>query len=247
MPLLTINGQSINYEEVGSGDPFVYLAYTRFDSAAYWVDYMDKNATGFRVILPDARGMGHSVHVPMIEPKEWVDDLVGLFDALGLDKVHLASETLGSRIATRFAAEHPERVRTLILNAAIAYSSPEGDKARHASADPADMAAPRRELMQKLHGDDWEAVNRFYQDLHERDEFKTYYDLREIAPRVQAPVLVMRGDIDEPVHPIEHSLAVHTAAPKSWLAIFPNTEFNVLRAHPEESWTLIREFISANG
>jgi pimeloyl-ACP methyl ester carboxylesterase len=246
MPLLTINGQSLNYEELGSGEAFVYLAYTRFDSAAYWVDYMRTHAAGFRFILPDARGMGRSVHVPMIEPRDWVEDLLGLFDALQLERVHLASETLGSRVATRFAAEHPERVKSLILNAAIAYSSPEGDRARHASADPANMAASRRELMQKLQGDDWEAVNRFYQDLHEREDFKSYYDLREVAPRVQVPTLIMRGDIDDPVHPVEHSTVVHQLVPTSWLAIFPNTEFNVLRAHPTESWTLIREFIAAN-
>ena len=246
MPKLIVNGQSLSYEEVGTGDPFLYLAYTRFDSAAYWVDYMTKNASGFRVVLPDARGMGQSVHVPMIQPKDWVDDLLGLLDALKLDKVHLASETLGSRVATRFAADHPDRVKTLILNGAIAYSSPEGDKARHASADPANMPAPRRELMQKLHGDDWEAVNQFYQDLHELEDFKTYYDLRDVAPRVQAPALIMRGDIDEPIHPVEHSVAVHQRIPTSWLAIFPNTEFNAMRAHPEETWTLIRKFISAN-
>src|ERR1043165_1404742 len=101
MPTLTVNGQSLNYDEVGSGAPFVYLAYTRFDSAAYWVDYMRTNASGFRVILPDARGMGLSVHVPMIEPRDWIDDLLGVFDALKIDQVHLASETLGSRVATR--------------------------------------------------------------------------------------------------------------------------------------------------
>ncbi|MFN0070566.1 MAG: alpha/beta fold hydrolase [Chloroflexota bacterium] len=247
MPLLTINGQTLNYEEAGAGDPFVYLAYTRFDSAAYLKDYMAKHGTGFRVILPDARGMGKSVHVPMIEPRDWVDDLLGMLDALELSQIHLASETLGSRVATRFAADYPERVKTLILNGAIAYSSPEGDKARHASADPANLPAPRRELMQKLHGDDWEAVNLFYQALHEREDFKSYYDLREIAPRVQAPTLVMRGDIDEPVHPLGHSVAVHQRLANSWLAIYPNSEFNAMRAHPTETWALIREFIQTKG
>lgn len=247
MPAIRVNGVSINYDEVGSGEPFVYLAYTRFDSAAHWVEYMRANATGFQVILPDARGMGLSTHLPMIEPKDWVDDLVALFDALKLERVHLASETLGSRVATRFAADHPDRVKTLILNGAIAYSSPEGDTSRRGSADPAKMPEARRELMKKLHGDDWEAVNQFYQDLHEREDFKSYYDLREVSPRVQAPTLVMRGDIDEPIHPVEHSVAVHQRVPDSWLAIYPNTEFNAMRAHPAETWALIREFIAAKG
>ena len=65
--------------------------------------------------------------------------------------------------------------------------------------------------------------------------FKSYYDLREVAPRVQVPTLIMRGDIDEPVHPVEHSTSVHQRIPNSWLAIFPNIEFNVLRAHPRRA------------
>ena len=245
MPSINVNGVTINYDEVGSGDPFVYLAYTRFDSAAHWVEYMRANAAGFRVILPDARGMGFSTHVPMIEPKDWVDDLLALLDALGLDRVHMASETLGSRVAARFAADYPDRVKTLILNGAIAYSSDEGDAVRRASASVDKMPAARQKLMQKLHGNDWKAVNDFYQALHDREDFKTYYDLREVAPEIKVPTLVMRGDIDEPIHPVEHSVAVHQRTVDSWLAIYPNTEFNAMRAHPAETWALIREFIAA--
>src|SRR4051812_14161315 len=129
MPLLNINGYQHHYEEVGTGTPFIYLAGTRFDSALASVPYMEKNAGGFRVILPDPRGMAGSARVADIEPQDWVSDLGGLLDALELPQVHLAAETLGSRIATRFAADFPDRVRTLILNAPIAYSSPSGDQA----------------------------------------------------------------------------------------------------------------------
>jgi len=247
MPNLQINGNSAYYVELGSGDPFIYLAYTRFDSADYWVDYMAQHARDFRVIMPDARGMGKSQHTAMIEPQDWVDDLLELFTKLDLPPVHLAAETLGSRVAARFAADHPERVKTLILNGAIGWSSPEGDAARAASADPEKLPQARRDLMQRLHGDDFIAVNRFYQDLHDREDFKEFYDLRVVSSRVKAPTLILRGDIDEPIHPVEHSVAVHKATPDSWLSIFPNCEFNALRGCPEDSWNLIRRFIAAKG
>lgn len=248
MQTVNVNGADLNYEELGSpsGEPFVYLAYTRFDSAAMWVPFFTEHASDFRVIIPDARGMGKSTHTEKINPAIWVSDLVALFDDLGISKAHVCSETLGSRIATRFAADHPDRVKTLIVNGAIAYSSPEGDAERAKSASTDKMAPERRDLMKQLHGDDWEAVNVFYQKLHDQDDFKSFYDLREASPRVTVPSLVMRGDRDEPIHPVSHSMAIYERIPGAWLAIYPNTPFNALRAHPKEAWSLIREFIAAN-
>lgn len=243
MPLLTINGHAHNYEEVGSGPTLVYVAGTRFDSARALVPYMREHATGFRVILPDPRGMAGSAHTTDVRPQDWVADLEGLLDALKLPAPHLAAETLGTRIATRFAAEHPERVRTLVLNAAIAYSSPGGDEQRRQSSDPASLPEERRRSLEYHHGPDWPEVNAFYLELHARPEFHEYYDLRKVARRVAAPTLLIRGDIDEPVHPVMHSVRLHQLLPRSWLAIYPDTPFNALKGRPEEAWQLIRTFI----
>lgn len=245
MPALTVNGSRMNYEEVGSGAPLVFLGYTRFDSAKGWVPYMAEHAKGFRVILPDPRGLGGSAHTTRVKPSDWVEDLAGLLDALSLRSVHLCAETLGSRVATRFAADHPDRVNTLILNGAIAYSSPEGDAERRRTAAVASMPKDRQETMRRSHGADWQAVNKFYQDFHARDDFKRYYDLRRVAKRVRAPTLIVRGDIDEPVHPVSHSAVLHQRIPGSWLAIYPNAPFNAMRARPQEAWSLIRTFIAA--
>ena len=247
MPQLTINGIALNFEEAGTGQPLIYIAGTRFDSARAWAPYMQKNATGFRVVIPDPRGMAGSARVTTIDPQDWVSDLVGLLDALELPTVHLAAETFGSRIATRFAAEHPDRVQTLILNGAIAYSSPTGDEERRRGSDPANLPPERRQSLQDHHGEGWEAVNRFYLEVHGRPEFHEYFDLRKVAPLVTRPTLLLRGDIDDPVHPVRHSVELHELLPTSWLAIYPNTEFNALRARPQETWDLIRRFTAAYG
>ena len=62
MPDLTINGHRHHYEDVGSGRPMIFIAGTRFDAAKDWVAYMEHNASGFRVIMPDIRGMAQSEH-----------------------------------------------------------------------------------------------------------------------------------------------------------------------------------------
>ncbi|MEA2640370.1 MAG: hypothetical protein QOF51_1764 [Chloroflexota bacterium] len=244
MPTLTINGYLHNYEDVGDGIPLVYMAGTRFDSARDKASSMREHAQGFRLIIPDPRGLGGSVHTSEVQPQDWVEDLGALLDALGIAAIHLAAETLGTRIVTRFAATYPERVRSLILNGAIAYSSPTGDEERRRNANPAAIPEDRRQSLEYHQGTDWARVNEFYLAMHGRPEFHEYYDLRTLAPGITTPTLLMRGDVDDPVHPVMHSAELHRLFPRSWLAIFPNTEFNALRGRPDEAWDLIRRFIA---
>ena len=134
MPDATINGYKHHWEEVGDGIPMLYIAGTRFDAAKKWVSYMEANAKGFKMIMPDVRGMADSEHTRDVKGADWVKDVAGLLDHLGIDKVHFAAETLGTRIAVRFAVEYPDRVKSLVLNGSIAYSYPEGD-AEHSLRD----------------------------------------------------------------------------------------------------------------
>ena len=243
MPDLTINGSRHHYEDVGSGAPLVFIAGTRFDSAKAWVPYFERHAAGFRVILPDIRGMAGSAHTADVKPEDWVRDLATLLDELGLDAVHLAAETLGTRVVTRFAADYPARATTLVLNGAIAYSYPEGDAER--SAQTQGMPQDRLDSLLLHHGEDGLAVNEFYLNLHAQPAFHEYYDLRKIAASVQAPTLVLRGDVDDDRHPIAHSTELHALIPNSRLQIFANTRFNAMVSKPEESWALIRELVGA--
>ena len=130
MPDLKINGYKHHYEDVGNGTPMIFIAGTRFDAARNWVEYMERNASGFRVIMPDIRGMAQSEHTNDVEGADWVSDLGALLDELSIDSIHLAAETLGTRIITRFAFENPSRAKSLTLNGAIAYSYPGGDDER---------------------------------------------------------------------------------------------------------------------
>ena len=241
MPDLTINGHKHHYEQVGTGAPLVFLASTRYDSAASWVAYMEKNAKGFRVIMPDLRGMAGSEHTTDVTGPDWVKDLDALLGELDTGPVHMVGATLGSRVATRFAVEHPASVKTLTLEGSIAYSYPEGD------AERANQPQARIDSMVQYHGDDAPAVNEWYLDLHAKPEFHDYYDLRKIAAQVQAPTLILRGDFDDDRHPIAHSTELHTLIPNSRLQIFANTGgFNGMTNRPEAAWALIRELAAEN-
>lgn len=75
-------------------------------------------AATHRVVGYDYPGHGyttlsdHDLEIP-----EYEEHLLGLLDALGLDRAHLCGESLGGWIAIKFAAHHPERVRSLVLSA----------------------------------------------------------------------------------------------------------------------------------
>ena len=73
---------------------------------------------GFRVIGYDYPGHGYTTLTDHdLEIPEYEQHLVGLLDGLGLDRVHLAGESLGGWLAVKFAAHHPERLHTVILSA----------------------------------------------------------------------------------------------------------------------------------
>jgi pimeloyl-ACP methyl ester carboxylesterase len=71
------------------------------------------------LILPDMLGYGFSERIPA--PGEYYTlesysrDLAGILDALGVQQVDLAGHSWGGMIASRFALDHPQRVRKLVL------------------------------------------------------------------------------------------------------------------------------------
>lgn len=53
-----------------------------------------------------------------LEVQHYVEHLLAFFDAIGADQVYLSGESLGGWVASRAAAEHPDRIIRLVLNTA---------------------------------------------------------------------------------------------------------------------------------
>lgn len=102
--------------QAGAGQPLVLMAGTGGHLEAY-AHNLAALAGRFRVIAYDYPGHGwtaltdHDLELP-----EYVDHLRSLLDALGVERAHLAGESLGGWVAIKFAAAHPDRVGKLILN-----------------------------------------------------------------------------------------------------------------------------------
>lgn len=110
------NGQQLYYEIHGDGPPLVLVMGIGYDSSLWTLQQVPVLSTAFRVVLLDNRDAGRSSRAQ--EPysiEDMADDLLGLLDALSIDRTHLLGLSMGSMIGIEFALRHPERLDSLVL------------------------------------------------------------------------------------------------------------------------------------
>jgi Predicted hydrolases or acyltransferases (alpha/beta hydrolase superfamily) len=102
--------------EHGVGEPLVIMHGTGGHLEAFTRNLRALGAR-YRVVLYDYPGHGWSTLAGHdLEIADYQEHLLGLLEVLGLDRVHLSGESLGGWVAVKFAAAHPDRVRSLLLN-----------------------------------------------------------------------------------------------------------------------------------
>lgn len=70
----------------------------------------------YRVYALTQRGHGNSSKPSSgYEQSDFVADVIAFMDAKGIARAHIVGHSMGSLIAHKFAAEHPDRVRKLVL------------------------------------------------------------------------------------------------------------------------------------
>ena len=129
------NGIELAYETFGDpASPPVVLVMGLGTQMIAWPDRLcaDLAEGGRFVVRYDNRDVGLSTHLDDLptpdvkdvllrrrRPAYFIDDmaadLLGLLDALGLDRAHLVGASMGGFIAQTAALAHPERVRSLTL------------------------------------------------------------------------------------------------------------------------------------
>lgn len=115
MPRLRVNGIELHYLQQGEGTALVLL-HGLGTGSADWDYVMPALSQRFRVIAPCLRGFGASERppgpysVPLL-----ADDVLGLLDALAIERCHLCGVSLGGAVALQFAVDHPARLESLIV------------------------------------------------------------------------------------------------------------------------------------
>lgn len=108
-----------NVHESGSGAPVVLLHGSGPGVSAWtnWNKVMPALAADFRVIAPDMAGFGYTERNPDLQYdiKLWVKHLIGILDALGIEKANLVGNSFGGSLSLAAAARFPDRFGRLVL------------------------------------------------------------------------------------------------------------------------------------
>ena len=140
MPTAEVNGARLWYQLQGSGEVVMQVpgAVSAHEGYAQVTPVMVDH---FTVLDYDPRGYGQSERPAQEYSFDvWCDDMVGLLDALGIDRCHVHGGSMGSMVALRFAARFPERVGGLVVSG----------------------CAVKSDFMARCHYEVWKALARAY-------------------------------------------------------------------------------------
>jgi pimeloyl-ACP methyl ester carboxylesterase len=110
-----VNGISLYYEVHGTGKPLIML-HGGFGSFEMFSAISPTLAQSHQVIGVDLYGHGHTALTDRpLRFEHLADDIAGLIEHLGFEKVDLLGFSLGGAVALQTAIRYPERVNKLVL------------------------------------------------------------------------------------------------------------------------------------
>ncbi len=263
------NGIEIEYETFGrTADPALLLVMGLGGQLTLWPDAFceDLASRGFFVVRYDNRDVGLSTDfdawgVPDLAAataeviagrtpaapylvKDMAADGIGLLDALGIAKAHVAGMSMGGMIAQSIAGLWPDRTLSMVSimstsgRRGLPPGKPEAMKAlltRPESGDREELVRHGMNLRRVIAGPAHPTPEPQLRALVERNVDRRYYpagiarqylavlasgDRVEMLKGVRAPTLVLHGSDDPLIHP-DAARDVASLVPGAQLEIFP--------------------------
>ena len=110
------DASSLYFRELGDRDkPALCLLHGLFGSSANWMGIVKQLENEYRMIVPDLRNHGRSVHRDEMDYPAMAQDLIALIDHLELSSVYLLGHSMGGKTAMWTALTWPERIDKLIV------------------------------------------------------------------------------------------------------------------------------------
>ena len=241
-----------------AGAPVVCLNHCFGADHRYWDPHMVAFQR-FRVLRYDTRGHGESDAPPGPYTLSMIAaDIVGLLDALGIDKAHFCGVSMGGMIAQTLALEHAQRLASLMLvNTTCEYTEAQrllwreradlalrdGIEAVHAvlmdrwfTADAADRQIPgyvyMAETFRRFKPTSFDSVIEAMRGL----------DTAARLPGITVPTMVIATP-DDPGAPTETSRKMAAAIPGAELHWLEPARHLATLEHPERFNELARGFL----
>lgn len=228
MPYVFVNQARLYYRIYGRAaagrTPVLLIHGSTVTGQADWGEIAPLLARHGPVIVPDCRGHGRSTNPERsYRFRQMADDLVGLLRALGCGPAHIIGHSNGGNVALVLLMEHPEAVRSAVLQAANAYVSPDLIAKEPHVFDPERVQREAPGWMRQMialhgrtHGRQYwrELLQLTVQEIISQPN----YTPAELA-QVQRPVLVIQGEHDQVNAPARHAqfIARHIPFAELWL------------------------------
>jgi 2-hydroxy-6-oxo-octa-2,4-dienoate hydrolase len=112
-------GLQTNYHRAGAGKTVILLHGSGPGVSAWtnWRRVIPALSDTFDVVAPDMAGFGYTERKADLtyDIKLWVKHLIGLMDALGIEKTSLVGNSFGGSLSLAAALRHPERFDRIVL------------------------------------------------------------------------------------------------------------------------------------
>lgn len=212
----------MSVRECGQGTPLLLLhGFT--GSSEDWEHLFDLEALAqnFRVIMPDARGHGHSsAGDGRFTHRRCAADVVALLDALALPRCRALGLSLGGNTLLHLATRAPERLEAMVTISAPSYFT---DTARTImrnfsveSLSPVELAA-----IEARHPGGEPQLQQLFAIA--RGFAEDFEDMAFTPPRlatIATPTLIVTGDRD-PLAPVEIFVEQRRSMPNATLCVLP--------------------------
>lgn len=215
MPFVDVGELRTHYELTGDREPVLVFSNSLGTDFSMWDPQMAELGRRFRILRYDTRGHGRSSVTPGEYTIEQLGrDVLGLLDALHLDRVHFCGLSMGGMIGMWLGIHAPNRLHRLVLcntaarigtqemwNARIATVRKDGMKPVAASvierwftpgfrASFTEKVAQAQHMLENAPPEGYAACCAAIRDM----------DQREAVAQIKAPTLVIYGGSD-PVTP----------------------------------------------
>jgi pimeloyl-ACP methyl ester carboxylesterase len=259
-----VNGIKIAFGVLGSGPPLVLIMGYRLSSLAWPHDFIEALAEKFTVVFFDNRGTGASDKPTSgYEISNMARDASGLLDHLEIARTNVLGYSMGGAIAQEFVRQFPDRVLGLVLCATMCG----GPRATYA---PPSVGRVMRELdgltPEEIARQIWSvtyspgylenhrelAENQMRREiaaptpLHAADlQYQAFaeFDCSKALPNIQAPTLVMTGDLDRLVLP-QNSKFIAGLVPGARLIVIPGCGHRMMWEAIDECVAFVTEFLT---
>jgi len=113
--MIPVADTRLNTVEAAGGTPALLFLSGGFGTVRNWSHVIRRLNGKYRTVRFDARARGKSDRSTDYSLQAAVDDIGRVIDATGIGRPILVGWSQGATIAVRYAAQHPERVRGLVL------------------------------------------------------------------------------------------------------------------------------------